>query len=70
MKFQKGIRFSGKLSVSIAAAFSLAGILSMASPAQAASDVAVVDVMKTFEETDLGKAIQDRASADPSENST
>ncbi|MHB1756676.1 MAG: OmpH/Skp family outer membrane protein [Leptospirillum sp.] len=58
MKLQKGSKLTGKMAVTVAAAFSLAGILSMATPAQAASDVAVVDVMKTFEETDLGKSIQ------------
>jgi len=58
MKFQKETGFTGKVSVFITVSFALAGVLALTSPAQAASDVAVVDVMKTFEETDLGKSIQ------------
>jgi len=58
MKFQNESGVKGKISVSIAASMALAGVLAMTSPAHAASDVAVVDVMKTFEETELGRAIQ------------
>ena len=58
MKLQKRTGLTGRISAFVAVSFALAGFLSVTSPAQAASDVAVVDVMKTFEETDLGKSIQ------------
>ncbi len=58
MKLLKGFTPIGTGSLALAAGLSLVGLAAFTQPALAASEIGVVDVMRTFEETDLGKSIQ------------